>query len=86
MIARLSCLCSFHNSEISTPFIRRSSEWLQQTGTRVLTNPFLPSSVFVIVAATWAKLPGTRSLIRVTKTHLDGFLSFSLITMIYDTC
>jgi len=69
MIARLSCLCSFHNSEIFAWFIHTpiigvvSANWVC-----VLTYAFLHSSVFVIVAATWAELPGTRSLRRVTKS------------------
>jgi len=33
--------------------------------------------VFVIVAATWAKLPGTRSLRRITKnTQMDFYFFF----------
>lgn len=43
MIARLSCLCSFHNGEIITRFTRRSSEWPSGNRTRTLTlPPFLP--------------------------------------------
>lgn len=41
MIARLSCLCSFHNSKTCTHFTHRSSEWPLSNGTRVLTCAFL---------------------------------------------
>jgi len=67
MIARLSCLCSFHNSKIFTCFISPTVGVFSVDRTRVLTCAFLLSSVSVIVAATWTKLPCTRSLRRIMK-------------------